>query len=35
MDELREALTALIKNQRLFPHVGAKVPVNYSLGRWL
>jgi hypothetical protein len=31
LDELREALTALIENQRLFPHFGAKVPLNYSM----
>ncbi len=31
LDELRHALTALMENQRLFPHVGAKVPLNYSM----
>jgi hypothetical protein len=31
LDELRHALTAEMEDQRLFPHVGAKVPLNYSM----
>jgi hypothetical protein len=31
LKELRRALTALMENQRLFPQVGAKVPLNYSM----
>ncbi len=31
LDELRHALKALMENQRLFPHVGVKVPLNYSM----
>ena len=29
--ELRRALAALMEDTRLFPHVGAKVPLNYSM----
>ena len=29
--ELRRSLTALMADQRLFPHVGRKVPLNYSM----
>jgi Leucine-rich repeat (LRR) protein/GTPase SAR1 family protein len=29
--DLRHALTALMENQSLFPHVGVKVPLNYSM----
>jgi hypothetical protein len=31
LEKLRDALTAVMENQRLFPHVGAKVPLNYSM----
>jgi hypothetical protein len=31
LDKLRHALTTLMENQRPFPHVGAKVPLNYSM----
>jgi hypothetical protein len=31
LHELRRALTVLMEDQRLFPHVGAKVPLNYSM----
>jgi Leucine-rich repeat (LRR) protein len=31
LEKLRCSLTALMENQKLFPHVGAKVPLNYSM----
>ena len=31
LKELREALAALMKDQRLFPHVGMKVPLSYAM----
>ena len=29
--ELRQALAALLKDQRLFPHVGMEVPLSYAM----
>jgi hypothetical protein len=31
LEELKEALAALMKDQRLFPHVGMKVPLSYAM----
>ena len=31
LDSMRESLSVLMQDQRLFPEVGAKVPLNYSL----
>ena len=29
LDELRRGLAALMRDRRLFPHVGMRVPLNY------
>ena len=31
LEELRRGLSALMRDRRLFPHVGMKVPLNYSM----
>jgi hypothetical protein len=31
LEQLKHALKVLMENQRLFPHVGIKVPLNYSM----
>ena len=31
LEDLRDALKALMEDKRLFPHVGKKVPLSYSM----